>query len=34
LLQENELRNLRQLYAAKLAGVGEETAQNLVAYVE
>ena len=34
LLQENELRNLRQLYAAKLAGVAEETAQELVAYVE
>jgi V/A-type H+-transporting ATPase subunit C len=34
LLHENELRNLRQLYAAKLAGVAGETAQDLVAYVE
>jgi len=34
LLHENELRNLRQLHAAKLAGVTGETAQDLVAYVE
>jgi V/A-type H+-transporting ATPase subunit C len=34
LLHENELRNLRQLYAAKLAGAAEETTQDLVAYVE
>jgi V/A-type H+/Na+-transporting ATPase subunit C len=34
LFHENEVRNLRQLYAAKLAGVTEEVAQDLVAYVE
>ncbi|MCX6841003.1 MAG: V-type ATPase subunit [candidate division WOR-3 bacterium] len=34
LLQRNEVRNLRQLHAAKLAGVVEETTQELVAYVE
>jgi V/A-type H+/Na+-transporting ATPase subunit C len=34
LLHENELRNLRQLYAAKLAGVAMEIAQDLVAYVD
>jgi len=34
LFHENELRNLRQLYTAKLAGVAEETALDLVAYVE
>lgn len=34
LFRENELRNLRQLYAAKLAGVSPETAQDLVAYAE
>jgi V/A-type H+/Na+-transporting ATPase subunit C len=34
LLHENELRNLRLLYAAKLAGLAVEEAQDLVAYVE
>ncbi len=34
LLRENELRNLRLLYAAKLTGVAEEEAQELVAYVD
>jgi V/A-type H+-transporting ATPase subunit C len=34
LLRENELRNLRLLYAAKLAGLAVEEAQDLVAYVE
>jgi len=34
LLRENELRNLRQLYAAKLAGRADEETQDLVAYVE
>ncbi len=34
LLRENELRNLRLLYAAKLAGLGVEQTQDLVAYVE
>jgi V/A-type H+-transporting ATPase subunit C len=34
LFHENELRNLRQLHAAKLAGVARETAQDLVAYVD
>jgi vacuolar-type H+-ATPase subunit C/Vma6 len=34
LLQENELRNLRQLYSAKVAGLSEEQARDLVAYVE
>jgi V/A-type H+-transporting ATPase subunit C len=34
LLRENELRNLRQLYAAKLAGLADEEARDLVAYVE
>jgi V/A-type H+-transporting ATPase subunit C len=34
LLRENELRNLRLLYAAKLAGRADEGTQDLVAYVE
>jgi V/A-type H+-transporting ATPase subunit C len=34
LLRENELRNLRLLYAAKLAGRADEETQDLVAYVE
>jgi V/A-type H+/Na+-transporting ATPase subunit C len=34
LLHENELRNLRLLYAAKLAGLTAEESQDLVAYVE
>jgi len=34
LLHENELRNLRLLYAAKLAGLAVEETQDLVAYVE
>jgi len=34
LLRENELRNLRQLYAAKLAGMADEETRDLVAYVE
>jgi V/A-type H+-transporting ATPase subunit C len=34
LLRENELRNLRLLYAAKLAGRKDEETQELVAYVE
>jgi len=34
LLRENELRNLRLLYAAKLAGLAVDEAQDLVAYVE
>lgn len=34
LLRENELRNLRLLYAAKLAGRVDEEMQDLVAYVE
>lgn len=34
LLRDNELRNLRLLYAAKLAGLAVEEAQDLVAYVE
>lgn len=34
LLRENELRNLRLIYAAKLAGLGVEETQDLVAYVE
>ncbi len=34
LLRENELRNLRLLYAAKLAGRADEEMQDLVAYVE
>jgi V/A-type H+-transporting ATPase subunit C len=34
LLRENELRNLRLLYAAKLAGRAVEETQDLVAYVE
>jgi vacuolar-type H+-ATPase subunit C/Vma6 len=34
LLHENELRNLRLLYAAKLASLAVEEAQDLVAYVE
>jgi V/A-type H+/Na+-transporting ATPase subunit C len=34
LLRENELRNLRLLFAAKLAGLPDEETQDLVAYVE
>jgi vacuolar-type H+-ATPase subunit C/Vma6 len=34
LLHENELRNLRLLYAAKLTGLPAEESQDLVAYVE
>ena len=34
LLRENELRNLRLLYAAKLAGRADEEMHDLVAYVE
>jgi V/A-type H+-transporting ATPase subunit C len=34
LLRENELRNLRLVYAAKLAGLADEETQDLVAYVE
>ena len=34
LLRENELRNLRLLYAAKLAGLTVDETQDLVAYVE
>jgi hypothetical protein len=34
LLRENELRNLRLLHAAKLAGRADEETQDLVAYVE
>lgn len=34
LMRENELRNLRQLYAAKLAGLADEEIQDLVAYVD
>ncbi len=34
LLHENELRNLRQVHAAKVAGLPDETAQELVAWVE
>jgi len=34
LLRENEMRNLRLLYAAKLAGRKDEETQDLVAYVE
>ncbi len=34
LLRENELRNLRQLYAAKLAGLADEETQDMVAYVD
>ena len=34
LLRENELRNLRLLFAAKLAGLADEETQDLVAYVE
>jgi V/A-type H+-transporting ATPase subunit C len=34
LLRENELRNLRLIYAAKLAGREVEETQDLVAYVE
>lgn len=34
LLRENELRNLRLLYAAKLAGRPDEETHDLVAYVE
>jgi V/A-type H+-transporting ATPase subunit C len=34
LLRENELRNLRLLLAAKLAGLADEETQDLVAYVE
>lgn len=34
LLRENELRNLRQLYAAKLAGLTDEETQDMVAYVD
>jgi V/A-type H+-transporting ATPase subunit C len=34
LLRENELRNLRLVYAAKLAGRAIEETQDLVAYVE
>jgi len=34
LLRENELRNLRLVYAAKLAGRAVEETQDLVAYVE
>jgi V/A-type H+/Na+-transporting ATPase subunit C len=34
LLHENEQRNLRLLYAAKLAGLAVEETQDLVAYVE
>jgi V/A-type H+-transporting ATPase subunit C len=33
-LHENEMRNLRLLYAAKLAGLTVDKAQDLVAYVE
>jgi vacuolar-type H+-ATPase subunit C/Vma6 len=33
-LRENELRNLRLLYAAKLAGLGDEETRDLIAYVE
>jgi len=34
LLQGNEVRNLRQLHAAKLAGLAEEATRDLVAYVD
>ncbi len=34
LLRENELRNLRLLYAARLAGLAEDDSQDLVAYVD
>jgi|WetSurMetagenome_2_1015567.scaffolds.fasta_scaffold47776_2 V/A-type H+/Na+-transporting ATPase subunit C len=34
LMRENELRNLRLLFAAKLAGLAEDEMQDLVAYVE
>jgi V/A-type H+-transporting ATPase subunit C len=34
LLRESEMRNLRALHAAGVAGLGEETALELVAYVE
>ncbi|MBM3331875.1 hypothetical protein FJY68_08505 [candidate division WOR-3 bacterium] len=34
LLRENELRNLRLLYAAKLAGLAAEETRELVAYAE
>jgi V/A-type H+/Na+-transporting ATPase subunit C len=34
MLQENELRNLRQLHAAKVAGLPAELTQDLVAYVD
>jgi len=34
LLRENELRNLRLLYAARLAGLTDEETQDLVAYVD
>ena len=34
LLHENELRNLRLLYAAKLSGLSLDETQDLVAYVE
>lgn len=34
LLRENELRNLRLLYAAKLAGLADQETRDLVAYVE
>jgi len=34
LLRENELRNVRLLYAAKLAGIADEETRDLVAYVE
>jgi V/A-type H+-transporting ATPase subunit C len=34
LLRENELRNLRLLYAAKLSGLAAADSQELVAYVE
>ena len=34
LFRENELTNLRQLYAAKAAGLDESECRELVAYVE
>ncbi len=34
LMSENELRNLRLLYAAKLAGLADDEARNLVACVD
>jgi vacuolar-type H+-ATPase subunit C/Vma6 len=34
MMQQNELRNLRQLHAAKVAGLAPEVVQELVAYAD